>query len=92
MMQLQNLRLYWDGNNNVNSFAFKIVEVRSEYYLIPDGKKIDLQSPHSGWCVESAPYVFENEGQFKPRIFILNINFIPVEVGVAEFDIETFVM
>lgn len=36
MMQLQNLRLYWDGNNNVNSFAFKIVEVRSEYYLILD--------------------------------------------------------
>lgn len=55
----------------------------------PTGKKIDLQSPHSGWGVESASYTFEKEGQFKPRISIFNVNFIPVEVGVTEFEMET---
>jgi hypothetical protein len=55
----------------------------------PAGKKIDLKAPHSGWGVESASYTFEKEGVFKPRISIFNINFIPVEVGVAEFEMET---
>jgi plastocyanin len=55
----------------------------------PTGKRVDLKSPHSGWGVESASYVFEKEGDFKPRISIFNVNFIPVEVGVAEFEIET---
>jgi hypothetical protein len=54
-----------------------------------NGKKIDLQSPHSGWGVESASYTFEKEGEFKPRISIFNINFIPVAVGVTEFEVET---
>jgi hypothetical protein len=53
------------------------------------GKIIDLQSPHSGWGVESASYTFEKEGKFKPRISIFNVNFIPVEVGMTEFEIET---
>jgi hypothetical protein len=56
----------------------------------PTGKRIDLKSPHSGWGVESASYTFEKEGEFKPRISIFNINFIPVELGVTEFEIETF--
>jgi hypothetical protein len=55
----------------------------------PTGKKIDLQSPHSGWGVESALYTFEKEGEFKPRISIFNVNFIPVEVGVTEFGMTT---
>jgi hypothetical protein len=55
----------------------------------PTGKIIDLQSPHSGWGVESASYIFEKEGEFKPRISIFNVNFIPVEVGVTEFKMET---
>jgi plastocyanin len=55
----------------------------------PAGKKIDLQSPHSGWGVESASYTFDEEGEFKPRISIFNINFIPVEVGVTEFELVT---
>jgi hypothetical protein len=55
----------------------------------PTGKRIDLKSPHSGWGVESASYTFEKEGEFKPRISIFNINFIPVEVGVTEFEMET---
>jgi hypothetical protein len=54
-----------------------------------DGKKIDLQSPHSGWGVESASYTFGKEGEFKPKISIFNINFIPVEVGVTEFEMVT---
>jgi hypothetical protein len=53
------------------------------------GKRIDLKSPHSGWGVESASYTFKMEGEFKPRISIFNINFIPVEVGVTEFEMET---
>jgi hypothetical protein len=48
-----------------------------------------LQSPHSGWGAESASYTFEKEGEFKPRISIFNINFIPVEVGVTEFEMAT---
>lgn len=55
----------------------------------PTGKRIDLKSPHSGWGVESASYTFEREGEFNPRISIFNINFIPVEVGVTEFEMET---
>jgi hypothetical protein len=55
----------------------------------PDGKKVDLQSPHSGWGVESASYTFEKEGEFKPMISIFNINFIPVKVGVTEFEMAT---
>jgi hypothetical protein len=55
----------------------------------PTDKRIDLQSPHSGWGVESASYTFEMEGLFKPRISIFNINFIPVEVGVTEFEMTT---
>ena len=35
-----------------------------------DGKKIDLQSPHSGWGVESASYTFGKEGEFRPEISI----------------------
>jgi len=54
-----------------------------------DGKKIVLQSPHSGWGVESASYTFGKEGEFKPTISIFNINFIPVEVGVTEFEMLT---
>jgi hypothetical protein len=54
-----------------------------------DGKKIDLQSPHSGWGVESASYTFEKEGEFKPMISIFNVNFIPVEVGLTEFELVT---
>jgi hypothetical protein len=53
------------------------------------GKRIDLKSPHSGWGVESASYIFEKEGEFNPRISIFNINFIPVEVGVTEFEMKT---
>jgi hypothetical protein len=48
----------------------------------PTGKRIDFKSLHSGWGVESASYVFEKEGKFKPRTSIFNIKFIPVEVGV----------
>ena len=55
----------------------------------PDGKKVDLQSPHSGWGAESASYTFEKEGEFKPRISIFNINFIPVKVGMTEFEMAT---
>jgi hypothetical protein len=58
----------------------------------PDGKKVDLQSPHSGWGAEFASYTFEKEGEFKPRISIFNINFIPVEVGVTEFEMATSVV
>jgi hypothetical protein len=54
-----------------------------------DGKKIDLQSPHSGWGVESASYTFEKEGEFKPMIYIFDVNFIPVEVGLTEFELVT---
>jgi hypothetical protein len=39
----------------------------------PDGNKVDLQSPHSGWGAESTSYTFEKEGEFKPRISIFNI-------------------
>lgn len=55
----------------------------------PEGKKVDLQSPHSGWGAESASYTFEEEGEFKPRISIFNINFIPVKVGITEFEMAT---
>lgn len=48
-----------------------------------------LQSPHLVWGVESALYTFEKEVEFKPRISIFNVNFIPVEVGVTEFEMET---
>jgi hypothetical protein len=48
-----------------------------------------LLSPHSGWGVESASYTFEKEGEFKPMISIFNINFIPVKVGVTEFEMAT---
>jgi hypothetical protein len=40
---------------------------------VPDGKRVDLQSPHSGWGAESASYTFEEEGEYKPRISIFNI-------------------
>lgn len=55
----------------------------------PAGKKIDLQAPHSGWGVESASYTFDEEGEFRPIISIFNINFIPVEFGVTEFELVT---
>ncbi|HET9357675.1 MAG TPA: hypothetical protein VFN98_06260 [Nitrososphaeraceae archaeon] len=55
----------------------------------PDGNNVDLQSPHSGWGAESASYTFKKEGEFKPRISIFNINFIPVKVGVTEFEMAT---
>jgi hypothetical protein len=44
-------------------------------FSIPDsdGKKTDLQSPHSEWGVESASYTFEKEGEFKPMISIFNV-------------------
>ena len=54
-----------------------------------DGRKINLQSPHSGWGVESASYTFKKEGEFKPIISIFNINFIPVEVSLTEFELVT---
>jgi hypothetical protein len=54
-----------------------------------DGKKIDLQSPHSGWGVESASYTFEREGEFKPMISIFSVDFIPVEIGSTEFELTT---
>jgi hypothetical protein len=54
-----------------------------------DGKKIDLQSPHSGWGVESASYTFEREGEFKPMISIFSIDFIPVEIGLTEYELTT---
>jgi plastocyanin len=56
---------------------------------VPAGKIIDLQAPHSGWGVESASYTFDEEGEFRPRVSIFNINFIPVEVGVTEFELVT---
>jgi hypothetical protein len=56
----------------------------------PTGKRIDLKSPHSGRGVEFNSYIFEKEGKFKPRISIFNINFIPVKVGVTEFEIQIF--
>ena len=34
----------------------------------------------------SYAYTFEEEGEFKPRISIFNINFIPVKVGMTEFE------
>lgn len=46
-------------------------------------------APHSGWGVESASYTFEKKGEFKPTISVFNVNFIPVEVGVTEFEMET---
>jgi hypothetical protein len=52
----------------------------------PDGNNVDLQSPHSGWGAESTSYAFKKEGEFKPRISIFNINFIPVKVGMTEFE------
>jgi hypothetical protein len=55
----------------------------------PDGNKVDLQSLHSGWGAESASYTFEKEGEFKPRISIFNIIFIPVKVGMREFEMAT---
>ena len=55
----------------------------------PIGKKIGLQSPHSGWGVDSASYTFEKEGQFQPMISIFNINFIPVQISATEFEMET---
>jgi hypothetical protein len=55
----------------------------------PDGKKVGLQSPHSGWGAESASYTFEKGGEYKPRISIFNINFIPAKVGVTEFEMAT---
>jgi hypothetical protein len=36
-----------------------------------------------------ARYTFGKEGEFKPKISIFNINFIPVEVGVTEFEMVT---
>ena len=53
------------------------------------GKKIDLQSPHLGWGVESASYIFEGEGEFKPMISIFSVDFIPVEIGSTEFELTT---
>ena len=57
--------------------------------LDPTGKKIDLQSLHSGWGVESASYTFKKEGEFIPRISIFSVNFVPVEVGLTEFELVT---
>jgi hypothetical protein len=54
-----------------------------------DGRKIDLQSPHSGWGIESASYIFEREGEFKPMISIFSVDFIPVEIGSTEFELAT---
>jgi hypothetical protein len=48
-----------------------------------------LQSPHSGWGVESASYIFEREGEFKPMISIFSVDFIPVEIGSTEFELTT---
>jgi hypothetical protein len=56
----------------------------------PTGKRIDLKSPHLGWGIESASYIFEKDPEFRPRISIFNIKFIPVEVGVTEFEIGIF--
>jgi hypothetical protein len=42
---------------------------------------------HSGWVVEPASYKFEKEGQYKARIAIFNILFVPVEIGVTEYEI-----
>jgi hypothetical protein len=57
--------------------------------LDPTGKKIDLQSLHSGWGVESASYTFKKEGEFKPRISIFSVNFLPVEIRLTEFELLT---
>ena len=48
----------------------KIMNIRTIGFSIQDadGKKIDLQSPHSGYGVEAASYTFEKEGELKPRI------------------------
>jgi hypothetical protein len=53
------------------------------------GKKVDLQSPHSGWGVESASYKFTKEGEYRSKISIFTIQFVPVEVGTAEFEVST---
>jgi plastocyanin len=58
-------------------------------FVDPEGNKIGLQSPNSGWGVESASYKFGKEGEYKARIAIFNVLFVPVEVGTAEFDIIT---
>ena len=42
-----------------------------------------------GWAVESASYIFEGEGEFKPMISIFSIDFIPVEIGSTEFELTT---
>jgi lipopolysaccharide export LptBFGC system permease protein LptF len=55
----------------------------------PKGNKIALQAPHSGWGVEPASYKFGKEGEYKARIAIFNVLFVPVEVGTTEFDIIT---
>ena len=54
-----------------------------------EGKKIDLQPQHSGCDVESASYTFEKEDEFKPKISIFTIQFVPIKVGSTEFEITT---
>lgn len=51
----------------------------------PNGQSIALQSPHSGWGVESASHEFVENGDYKLRISIFMVQFIPVEVGSTEF-------
>lgn len=51
----------------------------------PNGQSIALQSPHSGWGVESASHEFIEIGDYKLRISIFTVQFIPVEVGTTEF-------
>jgi hypothetical protein len=54
----------------------------------PEGNTTDATLvSHSGWGVEPASYKFEKEGQYKARIAIFNILFVPVEVGVTEYEI-----
>lgn len=66
-----------DGNQKHIDYKFSIEA--------PGGQSIALQSPHSGWGVESASHEFIKNGNYKPKISIFTVQFIPVEVGTTEF-------
>jgi hypothetical protein len=81
MYTLRQIQLQPEENQRHIDYRFSIQDL--------EGKKIDLQSPHSGCCVESASYTLEKEEEFKPKISIFTIQFVPVKVGSTEFEITT---
>jgi hypothetical protein len=77
------VQLSWTPGRQTHFIVFinKETEENHEYtdyrFSIQDaeGKKMDLQSPHSEYGVEAASYTFEKEGEFKPRTSIFSRNY-----------------